>query len=66
VPNTKPSDTLSPPSAGRFRGVLGLLVCTLGGVTVIAGAITLVLPNSVHLDVPGVGADIFFDCGGAL
>jgi hypothetical protein len=64
--NTEPRDTLNPPSAGRFRGLFGLLLCIVGGVILVAGAITLILPNSVHLDVGGVGTDIFFDCGGAL
>lgn len=30
------------------------------------GLVLLVIPNSVHLDVPNVGSDIFFNCGGAL
>lgn len=35
------------------------------GLTIV-GVVILIIPNSVHLDVPNVGSDIFFDCGGAL
>ena len=30
------------------------------------GLVILLIPNSAHVDVPNVGSDIFFDCGGAL
>jgi hypothetical protein len=32
----------------------------------LVGVVILIIPNSAHLDVPNVGRDIFFDCGGAL
>ena len=32
----------------------------------LVGGSLLVIPNSAHVEVPNVGTDIFFDCGGAL
>jgi hypothetical protein len=37
------------------------------GVTLLLlGVVLLVVPNATHQDMPNVGEDVFFDCGGAL
>lgn len=43
-----------------------LIACLIGVGLMLVGVAILIVPNSAHLDVPNVGRDIFFDCGGAL
>ena len=48
-----------PRQAARIARLAGLGL-------MLVGVIILIIPNSAHLDVPNVGSDLFFDCGGAL
>lgn len=57
TPNRKPS------TKPRLWALIGFLV---GVGLMLVGVVILIIPNSAHLDVPNVGSDIFFDCGGAL
>jgi hypothetical protein len=48
------------------RRPTALIACLAGLGLMLIGVAILILPNSTHLDVPNVGSDIFFDCGGAV
>ena len=44
-----------------------MFVARLAGLALLlVGLMFLIIPTSAHVDVPNVGSDIFFDCGGAL
>jgi hypothetical protein len=45
---------------------MALIACLAGVVLMLVGGVVLIIPNYAHVDVPDVGRDIFFDCGGAL
>jgi hypothetical protein len=62
-----PSDLIAAGPASRTcrRGAPGWLV-GVGVTLLLLGLVLLVLPTSTHQDVPDVGEDIFFDCGGGL
>ena len=50
---------------GRRTAITACLAGS-GVVLVLVGVALLVVPNAAHVDVPNVGRDIFFDCGGAV